>query len=66
MINNQLNSNSKDFKDVHNIFDVKLMPKMNITFKLPLYYNNASENNATSSANTAKPGIWSETKVIKD
>lgn len=66
MINKQLNSNSKEFKDVHDIFDVKLMPKMNITFKLPLYYNIASENNATSSGDTAKPGIWSETKVIKD
>lgn len=65
MIYNQINSDAPEFKNIKSVFDVKLMPKMNITFKLPEYYNIASDDNADPGI-TTKSGIWSETGIQKD
>lgn len=69
MLEEQENSTSPEFSDVKTLFDVKLMPKMNFTFKLPMYYNVASDNNIYSGTDTLPehhPGNWNNTHVKKD
>ncbi|MFQ6324092.1 binary toxin-like calcium binding domain-containing protein [Lactococcus garvieae] len=59
LIQKQLSDKTGIFKDVHNLYDVKLEPKMAITIKQSLIYDNMEETRPML-------GEWSKGKYITD
>ncbi|WP_308218773.1 binary toxin-like calcium binding domain-containing protein [Bacillus cereus group sp. BfR-BA-01347] len=61
-IKKQLTDTTGKFKNVKNLYDIKLEPKMNFTIKMNTIYDGAESGNLT----TNEIGTWSEAKAVNN